>query len=88
MLLKTAYLALYNFASMAGWAYVLMLITGHFNRGGIAETLYDSIEGPLKVVQTTALLEILHSILGLVRSPVSTTAIQGQHQGHSCLAYC
>ena len=78
MKLSTLYLALYNAASMAGWAYVIYLIGQHFNAGGDPSQLYGAIEQPLKIVQTTALLEIVHSLLGLVRSPVATTAIQGE----------
>lgn len=39
---------------------------------------WEYVATPLKIVQTTALLEILHSMLGLVRSPVMTTALQGR----------
>lgn len=77
MSVKTAYLSLYNAASMAGWAYVLALSAQHFQAGGKPEGLYGAIEEPLKIVQTTAILEIAHAALGLVRSPVATTAIQG-----------
>ncbi len=38
---------------------------------------YGAVEMPLKVVQTAAVLEIVHSALGLVKSPVGTTFIQG-----------
>eukprot|EP00951_Prasinocladus_malaysianus_P037525 scaffold403922_cov50-Prasinocladus_malaysianus.AAC.1 len=31
---------------------------------------------PLKIVQTAALLEVVHSAVGLVRSPVLITAMQ------------
>lgn len=75
--LKKAYLALYNAASMAGWAYVLGLTAQHFQAGGGVDGLYGAIEQPLKIVQTTALLEVVHSAVGLVRAPVPTTFIQG-----------
>ena len=40
------------------------------------DEVYDTIEMPLKIVQTAAVLEIVHSMLKLVRSPVFTTVIQ------------
>ena len=39
--------------------------------------LWTLIEKPLKFAQTAALLEIVHSMLGFVRSPVMTTTLQG-----------
>lgn len=80
-MLAKPYLVLYNGASMAAWAYVLALAGQHFNAGGKPEGLYGAIEEPLKLVQTAALLEVLHSAVGLVRSPVATTAIQGAWRG-------
>jgi hypothetical protein len=41
-------------------------------------TLYDEVEDGLKVVQTAALLEIVHAALGIVKSPVMTTVLQGK----------
>lgn len=38
---------------------------------------WTTIEKTLKFSQTAALLEIVHSMLGLVRSPVMTTTLQG-----------
>ena len=38
---------------------------------------WKTIEMPLKYVQTAAVLEIVHSMIGIVRSPVLTTALQG-----------
>ncbi|MCE2054983.1 Very-long-chain (3R)-3-hydroxyacyl-CoA dehydratase PASTICCINO 2, partial [Datura stramonium] len=40
------------------------------------EHVYDAVEKPLLFAQTAAFLEILHSLLGLVRSPVSATLPQ------------
>lgn len=40
------------------------------------ETLYPLVEKPLKIVQTAAIMEVLHAALRLVKSPVATTAIQ------------
>ena len=38
---------------------------------------WSTIEKTLKFSQTAAVLEIVHSMLGLVRSPVMTTTLQG-----------
>ena len=76
--LKTAYLTAYNAASAVGWGYVLTLVAQHFQAGGEVDTLYPAVEFPLKVVQSAALLEVVHAALGLVRSSVPTTALQGE----------
>ncbi|KAJ7647391.1 PTPLA-domain-containing protein [Roridomyces roridus] len=39
-------------------------------------TMYSRVGGSVAVVQTWALLEVLHSLLGWVRSPLQTTAMQ------------
>ena len=43
---------------------------------GAARSLYGSVGGLLALVQTAALLEVAHAALGLVRSPLATTALQ------------
>ncbi|GMI34280.1 hypothetical protein TrCOL_g3081 [Triparma columacea] len=87
--LKDLYLIGYNAACAAGWAYVLYLATCVVFASGVPcchhevlaslETVY--LEPPLLketliVVQSAALLEIVHAALGLVRSPVVVTAMQ------------
>ncbi len=39
--------------------------------------LYASIHSALDFVQTAAILEIIHAAVGLVKSPVATTFLQG-----------
>jgi hypothetical protein len=34
------------------------------------------VESPLTIVQSAAALEVLHALVGVVRSPVLTTALQ------------
>jgi very-long-chain (3R)-3-hydroxyacyl-CoA dehydratase len=72
------YLVLYNLVSCAGWAIVLVQSLYHLLIHGSDSyaTLYPVIGDTLRWVQTAALLEILHSLLGLVRSPVGTTVVQ------------
>lgn len=71
-----AYLMAYNLASFLGWGYVLVKTVDHYIKGGSPETVYAQTGELTKWVQTGALLEIAHSALGFVRSPVGTTATQ------------
>jgi hypothetical protein len=72
----TVYLLAYNLASAVGWAYILFIVATALQAGDDAATLYDKVELALKVVQSAAALEVLHAVVGLVRSPVATTALQ------------
>lgn len=67
------YILLYNLSMTVGWILVLFrLLAAKFS----SSPIYESVEIPLKVFQTGALLEILHSLTGLIRAPASTTALQ------------
>uniref|UniRef100_I1PJQ9 Very-long-chain (3R)-3-hydroxyacyl-CoA dehydratase n=1 Tax=Oryza glaberrima TaxID=4538 RepID=I1PJQ9_ORYGL len=79
---RRLYLSVYNWAVFFGWAQVLyyavttLLESGH-------EAVYAAVERPLQFAQTAAFLEmallvaqILHGLVGLVRSPVSATLPQ------------
>ena len=73
----TAYLLVYNLLAAASWAYVLFLILQHFAiQGRSIQTLYDVISTPLYFAQSLAILEVFHSMLGFVSSPVVTTVMQ------------
>lgn len=86
--LTTGYLVLYNAASAAGWGYLIYQIAMYYAAQKPSplewhhDTLYDEIGDTLKIVQTSAILEVLHAAFGLVRSPVMTTAIQGMVVSH------
>jgi very-long-chain (3R)-3-hydroxyacyl-CoA dehydratase len=69
-------LFLYNLTLAGGWGYLLYLTVNHYVHEGKPENLYPVIEVPLKVFQTLAVMEIVHSLLGLVSSPVFTTVMQ------------
>jgi len=70
---KTGYLVFYNTAQCLGWSFLLMQMFAHFRSGGTADSLYESVSLTLKIFQTGALLEIVHAMLGLVKSnPVVT----------------
>ncbi|GAB2226126.1 hypothetical protein Droror1_Dr00021918 [Drosera rotundifolia] len=73
--LKRIYFSVYNWALFYGWAQVLYLAVKTIKESGI-EHVYDAVEKPLFLSQTAAILEIAHSLIGLVRSPVSATVPQ------------
>lgn len=73
--LKRIYLSLYNWTVFIGWAQVLYFAVVTLKESG-HEHVYDAVERPLQLAQTAAFMEILHGLLGLVRSPVSATLPQ------------
>ncbi|ORX60129.1 Ptplb-like protein [Piromyces finnis] len=71
------YLFVYNMLSFAGWSYVLLLlIKTLIETNGDYSKVYDNIRNELTIVQACASLEILHSLIGFVPSPVFTTTCQ------------
>ncbi|OZJ05315.1 hypothetical protein BZG36_01543 [Bifiguratus adelaidae] len=76
-LLIKAYLILYNLASFLGWGYVLVgTLSTLATTGGDYAQVYGHVGTVCLWVQTAALLEVLHSLLGFVKSPIITTLIQ------------
>lgn len=82
---KDLYLIAYNGACCAGWAVVWLLAvqtilpSSEPTLTSFKEALsnvYDAVHFWLTVSQSAALLEILHSLFGLVRSPVMVTTLQ------------
>jgi hypothetical protein len=81
-----AYLLLYNGALAAGWSVVLvrsvLYTLDHapsWVEGGVPASLpglYDNLRWPLQVFQTAAFMEILHVVMGMVRSGIFTTLLQ------------
>eukprot|EP01127_Copromyxa_protea_P001410 TRINITY_DN11410_c0_g1_i1.p1 TRINITY_DN11410_c0_g1~~TRINITY_DN11410_c0_g1_i1.p1 ORF type:complete len:725 (-),score=176.21 TRINITY_DN11410_c0_g1_i1:99-2273(-) len=71
-----AYLFLFNLASHVGWAYVFYLTVTSLLNGLTPAQFYDIVQYPLLIVQGMAGLEIVHSLLRLVRSPVGPTLMQ------------
>ncbi|XP_025878616.1 very-long-chain (3R)-3-hydroxyacyl-CoA dehydratase PASTICCINO 2A-like isoform X1 [Oryza sativa Japonica Group] len=73
--LRRLYLSVYNWIVFIGWVQVswsmiLALLEKRY------EAVYAAVEQHLLFAQTAAIMEILHSIVGLVRSPVSSTLPQ------------
>ena len=79
---KDTYLVLYNLCCCLGWAYVLSLGVQTFVTNGVSgESLASIYAQPglaktLTIVQSAALLEIVHAAIGFVRSPVFITFLQ------------
>lgn len=71
-----AYLVAYNVASAVGWALILKLVVEAWLAGDSPAALYGKVGLLLQVVQSAAALEVVHALVGLVRSPVGTTALQ------------
>ncbi|KAG5930848.1 hypothetical protein E4U53_002103 [Claviceps sorghi] len=72
---KTGYLVLYNAASAVAWSVVLGRTIGLLCLGG-PPAVYAGVGEWTKWTQTMAVLEVLHSLLGIVRAPLATTAMQ------------
>jgi very-long-chain (3R)-3-hydroxyacyl-CoA dehydratase len=70
------YLIAYNLLSMAGWSAVLYKTVQHYLHGGKVSELFGETGKLTTWVQTGAILEIVHSVLRFVKSPVGTTASQ------------
>ena len=69
------YLIAYNGVSFLLWATLLGRIVLTANMAGFA-SVYPSSGTFAQGVQTLALLEIVHSLVGIVRAPIMTTAMQ------------
>ncbi|KAH7350120.1 tyrosine phosphatase-like protein [Plectosphaerella cucumerina] len=73
--IRNAYLVLYNAASAAAWAVILTRTITIFTTRGPA-AVPDGVATLTQWTQTAACLEILHSLLGIVPSPIATTMLQ------------
>ncbi|KAG5962925.1 hypothetical protein E4U58_003717 [Claviceps cyperi] len=73
--LKTGYLVLYNFVSAVAWSVVLGRTIGLLYLKG-PSAVYAGVGVWTKWTQTMALMEVIHSLLGIVRAPLVTTIMQ------------
>ncbi|XP_005103910.1 very-long-chain (3R)-3-hydroxyacyl-CoA dehydratase 2 [Aplysia californica] len=71
-----AYLVAYNVSQMLGWSALMVIMVSHFISEKSYMNIYPKIEGLLQICQTAAVLEILHSMTGIVRSNWVLTAFQ------------
>lgn len=74
-LLRRLYLSLYNWALFIGWFQVLYLALKTLNESG-PQRVYNAVQRPLLLAQSAAGLEIVHGLVGLVRSPITATLPQ------------
>ncbi|GAB2283211.1 Very-long-chain (3R)-3-hydroxyacyl-CoA dehydratase PASTICCINO 2 [Dionaea muscipula] len=74
-ILKRLYFSIYNWVVFYGWAQVLYFAVKTIKESG-PEHVYNTVEKPLFLAQSAAILEIVHSLIGLVRSPISATLPQ------------
>ncbi|ORX88613.1 PTPLA-domain-containing protein [Basidiobolus meristosporus CBS 931.73] len=75
--LAKAYLVAYNTVSWYAWTYVLgWVVKDLLNSPENYAQMCGKVGWALTIVQTGAILEIFHSIIGIVRSPVLTTTVQ------------
>ena len=72
--MATAYLILYNLAQTLGWTYIMA--TGVRAYCEAPEKLYSAVQSPLQIFQTLAVMEVVHALVGFVRSSVFITAFQ------------
>ncbi|KAL0365541.1 UNVERIFIED_CONTAM: Very-long-chain (3R)-3-hydroxyacyl-CoA dehydratase PASTICCINO 2 [Sesamum angustifolium] len=73
--IRRIYLVLYNWIVFLGWVQVFYLAVKTLRESG-HQSVYAAVEKPLILAQSAAILEILHSLAGIVRSPVSATLPQ------------
>lgn len=66
----------FNALSCFGWAYVWWITVNAYLEDLSPADLWDRVALPLKITQTAAVLEVLHALFGVVRSPVVTVAMQ------------
>eukprot|EP00013_Stygamoeba_regulata_P025765 CAMPEP_0177663874 /NCGR_PEP_ID=MMETSP0447-20121125/20163_1 /TAXON_ID=0 /ORGANISM="Stygamoeba regulata, Strain BSH-02190019" /LENGTH=226 /DNA_ID=CAMNT_0019169749 /DNA_START=32 /DNA_END=712 /DNA_ORIENTATION=+ len=72
-----AYLVLYNVAQFIGWSCILFsLVRSLIQNEGDTFGVWAACGDLLVYFQFAAVLEVIHPLLGLVKTPVSTTAIQ------------
>ncbi|RAH39656.1 putative membrane protein [Aspergillus brunneoviolaceus CBS 621.78] len=76
MSLKTSYLLIYNTINALLWTRILLTLLSSIVLLVPPETLYTTLEPWTRWTQTLASFEILHSALGLTRSPIFTTFTQ------------
>jgi len=75
---SSAYLSAYNALCAGGWAAVLLLSLRHLADGGSLSSVCSDpfLVTVLVCVQSAAIMEVLHAVSGLVRSPAVVTAMQ------------
>ncbi|CAI4034327.1 hypothetical protein SMKI_10G1140 [Saccharomyces mikatae IFO 1815] len=70
-----SFLPLYNLFSAVGWSYLLYLVISQYPKIGQPAFFYQT-KNIATSVQCGAIIEIVNSLLGIVRSPLLTTVAQ------------
>eukprot|EP01113_Clastostelium_recurvatum_P030226 TRINITY_DN3662_c0_g2_i5.p1 TRINITY_DN3662_c0_g2~~TRINITY_DN3662_c0_g2_i5.p1 ORF type:complete len:223 (+),score=57.82 TRINITY_DN3662_c0_g2_i5:78-746(+) len=70
------YLVAYNAIQAAGWSYILAQLCLHYANGGRPEGVWPALGRHVALFQYAAVLEIVHALLNLVKTPFLTTLIQ------------
>ncbi|KAB7500478.1 Very-long-chain (3R)-3-hydroxyacyl-CoA dehydratase hpo-8 [Armadillidium nasatum] len=74
---SNTYLVAYNVFQFTGWFVLLVKTFNHISYNGYeVEGLWKETGVCLKIFQTLAILEIFHSLFGIVKSSVVTTTVQ------------
>ena len=76
MSIKTIYLILYNLLQFLGWLHFFIKVIKGFIISKTYQEIYNETHVILEYCQYGAILEIIHSILKIVKSSVLATAIQ------------
>ncbi|XP_075985304.1 3-hydroxyacyl-CoA dehydratase 1 [Anticarsia gemmatalis] len=71
-----AYLIAYNTIQTIGWSYMLLQSLSHFLNRGTLDTFWTEIKWTVIIFQNAAVLEIVHSLIGLVPSGVAVVLPQ------------
>jgi len=70
------YLLLYNIVLAAGWSSIAWAAVREYSQSGELKHIYRVVEKSLFLFQSAAIMEVLHCVLGLVRSSVIITLLQ------------
>ncbi|KAJ1650260.1 hypothetical protein IWQ61_008890 [Dispira simplex] len=71
------YLLAYNVVSATSWAWLLWVTMITLATSGWShQAVYDAVVGPLTMIQFSMLLDVVHAVLGFVRTPIVTSIIQ------------
>ncbi|EAT79770.2 very-long-chain (3R)-3-hydroxyacyl-CoA dehydratase [Parastagonospora nodorum] len=71
---RKLYLTGYNLLFASLWTSVFINAASNAKNG--KQNLFNATESQARWIQTASLIEVLHSATGLIKSPVSTTALQ------------
>ncbi|KAI4692408.1 hypothetical protein J4E81_006822 [Alternaria sp. BMP 2799] len=71
---RTIYLTAYNVLFASLWASVFVRAVSNARNSKFE--LFDATEPYARWIQTASLIEVLHAAFGVIKSPVSTTALQ------------